>query len=330
MTWTSRILAVEAVAIAATLALALDMYAHKRVEELGGVNIWGYRGPVARQRQSNEIRVAVVGGTRAFGWGAPASALVSEIRRVIMLTTDRPGAGVRPVVAINLGRLGGLPDSYSETIEHFSYLQPDYICLYDDLGVRGGSSTQDASGVFALTGYAPALPLVLREKGMIWRRGGVARGYAPAGSLRDPGISRLRRAAGVTLEAVGDAMAAADRAVLAMFPRNRFVRLQADPVEYANAMMAAIEAAHRHARGVVVVVSPAETAEQAGNLRALKNRLDGALGSAPWLRIVDLGGESALSADQALRLDGWNYASAGIALVANRIAPALLSLIGQS
>ncbi len=351
MTWTSRILAVETLAIAGTFALALDVYAHKRVEDLGGVNIWGYRGPVAHQRQLNEIRVAVVGGTRAFGWGGPASALVSEIRRLIMLTTDRPGAEVRPVVAINLGRLGALPDSYQETIEHFSYLQPDYLCLYDDLGVRGGSSTQDTSGVFALTGYAPALPLVLREKGMVWRLGDVQRGYASAESQRKAGTFVLWRAAGSTLEAVADTLSAADRAVLAMLPPRgvrlqpdrsvrsvrlqadrpeRSVRLQADPVGYADLMMAAIDMAHRHARGVVVVVSPAETGEQAGNLRALKARLDGTLGSAPWLRFVDLGGEAALSVDGELRLDGWNYASAGIALVANRIAPALLSLIAKS
>ena len=347
MSWTSRILVVEAAAIAGTLALSLDVYAHKRVEDLGGVNIWGYRGPVAHQRQLNEIRVAVVGGTRAFGWGEPASALVSEVRRLIMLTTDQPGAELRPVVAINLGRLGALADSYPAAIEHFSYLQPDYICLYDDLGVRGGSSTQDTSGVFALTGYAPVLPLVLREKGMIWRLGDVQRGYASAESQRDPGTSTLWRAAGSTLEAVGDTLGAADRAVLAMLPRNRVVRLKADTTteprtvrgvrlqpdstaEYADAMIAAIDTAHRHARGVVVVVSPSETAEQAGNLRALKIRLDGMLGSTAWLRLVDLGEEPALSADHALRLDGWNYASAGLARVANRIAPALLSLIAQS
>ncbi len=333
MTWASRILAVEAAAIAGTLVLALDMYAHKRVEELGGVNVWGYRGPVAHQRQLNEIRVAVVGGTRAFGWGAPASALVSVIRGLIMGTTDRPGAELRPVVVINLGLLGALPDSYPDTIEHFSYLQPDYICLYDDLGVRGGSpitGTDGTSAVYELTGYAPMLPLVLREKGMIWRLGDVQRGYVSLEFQRDPATSRLRRAAGSTLEALGDAMGAADRAVAGMLPRHRVVRLQEDPIDYADAMMAAVDAAHRHARGVVVVVSPTERAEQASNLRALKIRLDGKLGSATWLRFVDLGEDLELSVDGALRLDGWNYASAGITLAATRIAPPLLSLIAGS
>ena len=81
-------------------------------------------------------------------------------------------------------------------------------------------------------------------------------------------------------------------------------------------------------RGVVVVVSPSENREHADNLRAFKMRMDTDLGSAPWFRFVDLGSEAELS-DATLRVDGWNYASAGIAKVAGKIAPALLSLIAR-
>ena len=65
-------LALQAVVLAGLVTIALDMYAHKRVETVGGVNIWGYRGPVMRQRAPNEIRIAVVGGELAFGWGVAA------------------------------------------------------------------------------------------------------------------------------------------------------------------------------------------------------------------------------------------------------------------
>src|SRR5262249_39830066 len=40
---------VEAVLTALTVTVGLDIYAHRRVEGLGGVNIWGYRGVVAPQ-----------------------------------------------------------------------------------------------------------------------------------------------------------------------------------------------------------------------------------------------------------------------------------------
>jgi hypothetical protein len=328
MTRTTWILAAEALAIAGALTLALDLREHGRVAPLGGVNEWGYRGPVTRRRQPREIRVAIVGGTRAFGWGVPASALVAEIRRVIMLTTDRAGEDVRPVVVVNLGRMGALPDDYRQLIEHFAYLQPDYICLFDDLGVRGGSpiiGTGGTSGVFRLTGYAPALPLVLLEKGMIWRLGDVRRGYAPADSAHHSGTSLVRRVAGTALEAAGHTLAVVDQELSSLVPRNN--PSSDRPAPYADAMMDAIESAHHRARGVVVVTSPPETAEQAANLRALQTLLEDRNGSAPWLRRVNLGDDAGLSGDAGLRLDGWNYSSAGVVAVASRIVPALLSLI---
>jgi hypothetical protein len=260
----AMIAVVQAFALAATLTVALDMYAHKRVEDLAGVNFWGYRGPVAAHRQPNEIRIVLVGGTRAFGWGEPGSALASQVRRLILLTIDRPGSVLRPVVVLNLGRLGALPDSYPPTLDHFGYLQPDVICIYDDLGVRGAVPEEGTSAVFALTGYAPALPLVLREKGLVWRLGDVKRGYAGVDSPPDSARSPLRRAAGSTLEAVAGGLGAADRiAARAVVTRAR------RSAPYADAMAAAIDAAHRHAKGVVVAVSPSDRGEQAENLRVL-------------------------------------------------------------
>jgi hypothetical protein len=322
------LLVVEALAIAAVLTVALDLREHGRVAPLGGVNEWGYRGPIARQRRPFEIRVAIVGGTRAFGWGVPASALPAELSRVTMLTTDRPGNDLRPIVVVNLGRMGALPDDYPAIIEHFKYLQPDYICLFDDLAVAGGSpitGTAGTSGIYQLTGYAPALPLVFREKGMAWRLGDVRLGYARAASAQAAAQSIARRAAGSTLEAVGQTLAAADQRLASFVSRGQ--TRSGNQAGYADAMVAAVEAAHRHARGVIVVTSPADTAGQAANLLALQARLDARIGSPAWMRRVNLAEDAALSRDPGLRLDGWNYSSAGVAAVAGRIVPALLSLI---
>jgi hypothetical protein len=323
------ILGAEAIAMAVTLTVALDIYAHQRFESLGAVNIWGYRGPVAHVRAPNEIRVVVVGGSRAFGWGQPGPALTTELRRQIMLTTDRRGGELRSIVAINLGRLGALPDSYPAMIDHYAYLQPDYICVYDDLGVRGSLAAEERSGVFALTGYAPVLPLALREKGFSWRFGDVNRGYGSAESQRGAAASSIvRRGAGSMLAGAGDLLGAADRfvaRVLVSGSRETSPRVDS-AVSYADAMMTAVDAAHRRARGVVVVTSPSETPEQVANARALEIPLQKALASTAWLRFVDLGTETPLY-DHALRLDGWNYGGTATALVAERIAPAVLSLI---
>jgi hypothetical protein len=153
---------------------------------------------------------------------------------------------------------------------------------------------------------------------MVWQYGDVKRGYASAESERRAGTSLSRRAGGSALGVVADTMGALDRA-LASTRRDQ-------TVTYDAAMKAAIDVAHRHARGVVVIASPSETPEQVRNLSALKMQIDPELRSASWFRFVDLSAEAALY-DDALRVDGWNYASAGLAVVAGRIAPALLSLI---
>jgi len=320
------VLAAEAVLIAATMTVALDIYAHQRVQSVGGVNVWGYRGPVAHARAANEVRVAIVGGTRAFSWGQPGSGLTTELQRQIMLTTDRPGRELRPIVVVNLGRLGALPDAYAATLDHYAYLRPDYVCLYDDLGISG-SHAVERSGVFALTGYAPALPLVLREKGLVWRFGDVKRGYAAAASSDAVSAPFARRVGGAVLESAGGALGTADRLVAHAVTSDKGNAFREnDSTSYVQSMMTAIDAAHRHARGVIVVLSPAEKPEQVANARALAGRLKSELATASWLRVVDLAEETPLSNADS-RVDGWNFGGAATALVATRIAPAVLSFI---
>ena len=314
--------AAEAVMVVITVTVALDIYAHRRVENLGGVNVWGYRGPVAAEPRPDDIRIVIVGGTRAFGWGQSATVLGSQIRRLMLLSIDRPGARLRPVTIVNLGRLGALPESYPDTLDHFAYLQPDIVCVYDDLGVRGAVPTERSSAIFELTGYSPILPLVLREKGMAWRMGDVNRAYATE-STTDTPVPLIRRGAGRALEAIGSGLAAADRFAARRLGSSRKV----DP-SYASEMIAVVEAAHRHAHAVVVAVSPAETAEQAENLRALTARLRTTIGANGWLRFINLGADARLR-DRSLRLDGWDYGGEATTMVAEAMTPVFLSLVEQ-
>ena len=94
---------------------------------------------------------------------------------------------------------------------------------------------------------------------------------------------------------------------------------------YVDAMMRAIDSAERHARGVLVAVSPAETDAQRRNLASLRARLEPRLSREP-LRFVDLSQTWRLYDDE-LRLDGWNFGAGGNAVAAEAIAPALLELI---
>ena len=321
------VLTAEVIALLILMTIGLDLYAHKQVEQLAGFNIWGYRGRVAHQKQANEIRLVLIGGTRAFSFGGPASGTTAALlRQYVMLATDRRGGELRPVVSLNLARYGALPDSYAPTIDRYAYLKPDYICIYDDLGVGGTALPESQSGIFAATGYLPALPLVLREKGMLWRFGAVRFGYVSADARNGPQPSRLRRAAGAALQTGGTAAAAVDRALA---PRTASSDTRAgvsNPSAYAETVTSAIDTALQHARGVVLVVSPAERDPQAANLAALSRRI--AERPNPRVRFVDLGDVPQLR-EPALRLDDWNYGGDATTAAARRITPAVLDLIAQ-
>jgi hypothetical protein len=300
------VLAGEALVLAALAAVAADLGAHKRVENLGGLNIRGYRGPVAHQRQPNELRIVFAGGTRAFGWGEPpSSTTVAAVRFELTRVLDRPNKPLMPIVAINLGQLGAPPESYARTLEHFAYLRPDYIGIFDDLGATGPNRPFEPSGVFTLTGYQPMLPLVLEEKGAVTKT----------------------RTVGASLEYAGRMLAALDCALarVAGGVRDASPASAASVEAYAEAMTAAIDVAHRQARGVVVVLAPIDSDRQRHSREALATRLK-ARNAAPWLRVVDLSDQADLY-DPPLRLDGFSFGAAGSSTAAEAIAPAFLDLI---
>ena len=58
------VLVSQALAVAVTLAVVADMTAHRHTELLGGVNIWGYRGPVISRKAFNELLDARLQGFR--------------------------------------------------------------------------------------------------------------------------------------------------------------------------------------------------------------------------------------------------------------------------
>ena len=159
----SAALVLQGLVLAALLTLSLDVYAHKRVERLGGVNIWGYRGPTARVKQPNEIRLGMVGGTLAFSWGVAASeTTIATVRQLVSLAVDRPGQTGMPVTAINLGALGSPPSTYRARLERFADLGLDVVCLYPD--PHGTVPRTALPSAPIASGYTPILPLVLREK----------------------------------------------------------------------------------------------------------------------------------------------------------------------
>jgi hypothetical protein len=160
--------AVQAVVFTAIAAVALDLRAHYHVEDLGGVNVWGYRGPVMPGKQPNEIRIAMAGGNLAFGWGVAASeTLPYFVRRLVALDFANNHVAM-DVTAVNLSARDLDPSEYADWMSRFAYLRPDVVFVLPDPQPHpagGGRFLPDRhSWFFARFGYSPILPLVVSEK----------------------------------------------------------------------------------------------------------------------------------------------------------------------
>jgi hypothetical protein len=289
--------------------VALDMYAHKRVERLGGVNVWGYRGEVLPNKKPNEIRIAAIGSDLAFGWGVAASeTLAPNIRRLVALETDRPGGELRPVTAVTLAAMGLTPAEYASWISHFSYLRPDIVCivLESATGIRPRQwpLPERRSFAWAAFGYAPILPLVLEEKGMLTE-------------------SRLLRLA-------GSATGRLDRGLRWLVPAAArgapTVEHSLQPNVHADAIEAAIRAAQTGGAGVVVVAPPYVSDDDAAEHAVMRAMIDARFGADRRVRLVDLGEEADMY-DDGLTLNRYDFSTAGHQKAAEHVTPAVLGMI---
>lgn len=275
----ATVLGLELAMLAAMLVVVLDQYAHTRVQVLGGVNSWGYRGPVAKQRVFDETRLVMVGGTQAFGFGVATRETTTSYLRYLVeawVTFDRG-----PVTAFNIASLGLPRGAYAARLEHFRYLAPDLICVYVDLAPNPTAVLHARrSGVERLTGYVPALPVVLPEKGD--RMGGVT---------------------GSAARLAGRALAFAD---------TQLARIAPEPPPVSDEVTAAVDAVELAAgmapSTVVVVPEPqsAAAADERDRLLAALNRFAGDA----RVRIVTLG-QRFPGYRERLLPDGVNLGSTG-------------------
>ncbi|MEO8678753.1 MAG: hypothetical protein ABI665_06890 [Vicinamibacterales bacterium] len=301
----------QALAIAAGLTVAADLAAHKRTELVGGVNVWGYRGAVAPQRHPDELRILVVGGTRAFGWGGAAeNSVPATLYWAVSRSAGQSMLASRQVVSINLGAMGRTAADYAAVLEHYAYLMPDYICIYDDLG--RDQTPVPRSRLFRRFGYALALPLVVREKGMALSYGSVEGGYTGVVTGQP---SFIHRQSGALLQAIGQTLQTLDG-----LPAERAGGADAE------AMIAAITAARRTAKSVVVAVGPAESDREREDLATLASRMNAAIPHDPHVSLLDLSGVAGLTGP-GLTLDGYNYNAVGRERVAVAISRELIAHI---
>jgi hypothetical protein len=233
-----------------------DMRLHQSVEGARGVNLHGYRGPVARQRKVEQVRILFLGGRWAFGTGLVQAETPAAYLQRNLHQRWRPGnVGLRATV-VNLSGPGDGPASYLATLEDYRALDGDVLCLFDD-PVRAEGAPEPwrhQSPVFRRTGYFPLL----------------TRAFAPE-AASDPAL---------VASAARDASAQPDCAT-GLKP-------------YCDGVASAIEYAVAHGMRVLAVRPPAATPEQRAREDAASALLQSRFGGRTDVRIVDLSREALL------------------------------------
>jgi hypothetical protein len=127
-------LALLGVVLAGLVLLGLDVYARSRVERSAGTNWQGYRGPVAGRKVPGEVRIAVLGGSTAFGYGVTAThAFPAYLERLLSERAEGLGGRIRRVTVLNLAYNNESAVCFASTLESYAYLQPDIVLLYSGI-----------------------------------------------------------------------------------------------------------------------------------------------------------------------------------------------------
>jgi lysophospholipase L1-like esterase len=314
----------------------LDLYLHKRAERSAGLNMWGYRGPAAARKQPGEIRVVVLGGSTAFGYGVLwDEAIPAQLERRL----NEAGGPIRFSV-VNLGYNNEGAFSFRYTLQDYAYLQPDIVCLYegynDLMGDDAGGNEsifRHRSPLFRATGYMPILPVYFREKAMALRSPGSLNDAYASGETTVFRPTLGRRATSGALEAAATVSDSLERQI---------ARLGTDrpPVEratgsgcefpwrhYCDSVAAGIDFALGNGQDVLFVTQPYLTAastrdRHVSQQRAATTMLRQRYAANLAVRLVDLGDAVDLR-DDRLVLDGVHLSPEGNLIVADRLEEAV-------
>jgi len=175
--WLFAIAAVAlAIVIPGCAVFAADVYLHRKYQTSAGYNVWGYRGPAVGRKREGSVRLVVVGGSTAYGYGVRwDQAIPARLNRKL------DGRSARPIDVVNLGYNNEGAYSMRFTLSDYAYLQYDLAVLYEgynDLNQPPEKPNLSAfrrdSPVFRSTGYLPIFPMIFKEKAAAMLHGGDA------------------------------------------------------------------------------------------------------------------------------------------------------------
>ena len=316
------------------LLFALDGYLHAHFEQMGGLNIRGYRGPLTARKQPGERRIIVAGESTVFGYGVPwRDAIPAALERKLNALRHSQGHGPVSVVNVAQNREGAY--GVNITLRDYASLDYDVALIYTGVTDLEGNNTlafRHQSAIFRLTGYLPILPVVFREKAMALRHGGdLAAAYRGQGAVSAPAAAR---AAAAVLEGAAQAADALDAQMgriwpdpaLDPAPRSDTVRCPEPWGDYCDALAAAVDYVLGQGKQVVVVRSLPISSVHRQQQRSMAAMLQSRFAAHPRLTILNA--EQALDlGDPALCYDGRHLTAAGHDRIAELLVPQLNALL---
>jgi hypothetical protein len=335
------VFSVASVVLALTLAVALlfvaDLFVHHLAQDSAGLNVWGYRGPVAGPKAPGEARIVVLGGSTVFGYGckwyeAAPALLEQEIRAA------HPNRGIS---VINLGYNNEGAYAALPTLEDYRYLNFDAVILYEGYNDRVGDSVPNTqvyrrqSPIFRLTGYSPILPWALRQQAdaLLRGRGTESASTSDGKPVFRPGLAARTSAA--ALNAAGSIGEALDR----QFPHASGPLAVAASAgdcaapwrHYCAAILRATAYARDAGAKVLVATQPIYPAEknwreEGGQQSSLASALHQRFGGDTGVGFVDLSRAVDLS-DPALSFDTMHLNAQGNRRLAQQLKPAVEQLL---
>ena len=335
---------VLALALCGGAVLAADVYLHHRVQNLAGVNVWGYRGPTVGRKAPGEVRAVVLGGSTAFGYGLPWD---EGFPYFSSATCARVRAAASGMSVVNLGAPGQGAYGFLFDLIDYAYLRYNVAIFYEGYNDLGSRDLPEAvpertgpndllwrrqSPVFRATGYFPILPLVFHEKAMALRSGG---------ELDAAYRGRARFTPGLATRATASALDAA--AAVAERVGTQLGRLSGNPdrldaastgdVEtwrhYVSCVIRAVEYARRHDVKVIVVSQPYGSDTHVRQQRALAAALGDRFGADPGVDYVNLGSLLNIR-DRQVAYDGLHLVAEANAVVAAHLVQPVLDAVGRA
>ena len=313
------------------MLLVVDVYLHYRHEMNAGLNVWGYRGPVLDGKGDDERRIAVVGGSTAFGYGVSWPDAIPALLEQKLNDVERSGM---TYTAANLAYNNEGAYSFKYTLRDYAYLDYDLAILYtgyNDLSNDGNRQVyRHESPIFTLTGYMPIFPLIFSEKAMMLRYGGdLEAAYWGERTVFTPNpADRISATALETAVRVTQSLEQQLGRLTTTDPLNSVATTATCDVDwqaYCEQVALAVDQVIEDGKRVLVVTQPYMTdshVEQQGNLIAMLNRSYGNKGN---VRHVNLGEALSLN-DLTFAWDGMHLTAAGNDLVATRLVAPVLSM----